>query len=289
MTQISAEIIAHSTANGIDIITFELEYPRFIHSELMTHRVFSRNAASSRAIPIQLGIDMIYESPASPIHWGANQPGMQAKAEVEDPEYAKSLWTNAARSACDYASVLNMQGLHKQIVNRVLEPFTWMKTIVTTTELSNFFELRAHPDAQPEFQALANLMLAACNDSTPEELNSGEWHMPYVTSSKLEGGQVFLQDGQVITLEEALMVSASCCAQVSYRKLDDDLEKAKRVFDRLINSRPMHASPVEHQAKAPLSNWSGTLDVEDGFTHVDTSGYAWSGNFRGWIQHRQLL
>tara|TARA_R110000744_G_C19371770_1_gene563193 strand:- start:52463 stop:54367 length:1905 start_codon:yes stop_codon:yes gene_type:complete len=146
---ISAKVIAHSksSVDGKEIITFELVYPRFIHGEIMTHRMFSRNAASSRAIPVQKMIDMVRALPAKPVHWGKNQPGMQAKEEVSNWDafgQGEYQWNGAAFDASTRAETLNNQGYHKQIVNRILEPFQWMKTVVTATEWENFFWLRNH-------------------------------------------------------------------------------------------------------------------------------------------------
>ena len=128
----NAKVILHSVSEeGKQIVTFELTYPRFIHGEVMTHRVFSRNAMSSRAIPVAKMIEQVRTNPAMPVHWGANQSGMQAHAEVEDKARAVMLWAEAAKSACEYAEKLVFLGLHKQIANRILEPFQWMRTIVS--------------------------------------------------------------------------------------------------------------------------------------------------------------
>lgn len=144
-----ATIVADSVSavNGQRLITYELEYPRFIHAELMTHRLFSRNAASSRAIPISKMMEMVEETPAMPVEWGMNQAGMQAKEVHSNPEVCESVWKLAAQQAVYSAQALQNLGLHKQIVNRVLEPFQIMKTIVTATEFDNFFWLRCHKDA----------------------------------------------------------------------------------------------------------------------------------------------
>lgn len=153
-----AKIILDSiNESGDRLTTFQLRYPRFIHSELMTHRVFSRNAMSSRAVPVAKMIAQVRENPAKPIHWGMNKPGMQATEEVPVAS-AEHLWQKAANLAADVAEQMVKLNLHKQVANRILEPFQWMNTIVTATEWDNFFELRAHPDAQPEFQKLAVMM-----------------------------------------------------------------------------------------------------------------------------------
>jgi len=293
---IKATIVQDSVCLGKRITTFELEYPRFIHAELMTHRQFSRNAASSRAIPIEKMIQHVLDQPAAPIHWGANQPGMQAKQELGElaKHNAKNVWRFAIDSAISWARELSNSGLHKQIANRVTEPFQIMKTIVTATEFDNWFWLRDHADAQPEIKDLAAKMLAQTQGSTPMEITPGEWHVPYVERVRSpRSNQLLYCLGDIsITLEEAKMISASCCAQVSYRRTDDSLDKAKMVFDRLINSEPVHASPVEHQATPMQSSASHLGDVglwETGVTHVDRKGHYWSGNFKGWIQFRQLI
>ena len=277
------------------LTTFELVYPRFIHGELMTHRMFSRNAASSRAIPIDKVIELLQTNPAMPVHWGKNQSGMQANTEIDNIEGAKLLWLAARDSAITHAIVMRDMGLHKQIVNRILEPYQLMKTIVTATEFNNWFWLRAHPDAQPEIKELAEKMLHVYEQSTPQELFEGEWHVPYVNTQRNIFSEFFYYDenDKNLTAEEARMISASCCAQVSYRKNDGSLEKAHVVFDRLINSVPVHASPVEHIA-APITKeaieraMNPDADPE-GITHVDINGYPWSGNLRGWVQYRQLI
>lgn len=291
---ISAKIIADSynPTHEARITTFELVYPRFVHGELMTHRVFSRNAASSRAIPIDKVIELVETTPAMPVHWGANQAGMQAKAEVSDIERAKKVWLSARDSAVVYAKALRDAGLHKQIVNRVLEPFQLIKTIVTATDFNNWFWLRDHEDAQPEIAELAAIMAIAYENSTPELLINGEWHVPYVkTQVSPYQGRLYLDENDNYTsIIEARMISASCCAQVSYRKNDSSLDKASMVFDRLINSVPVHASPVEHIA-TPIPYASEPMDYFDieGVTHINKDGVPFSGNLRGFVQFRQLI
>jgi hypothetical protein len=291
---ISAKIIADSTSKfGTRMTTFELEYPRFIHSELMTHRMLSKNAASSRAIPIQRMHDVIIEKPASPVFWGKNQAGMQANEEIQHVMAAKDRWNAAAKEVVKIAQDLAELGLHKQIVNRVTEPFQLMKTVISGTEWSNFLWLRNHEDAQPEFKELAQCVENAMITNVPMRLEAGEWHVPYIRLERNRvGGKLryFVGDDVELTMEQARMVSASCCAQVSYRKNDDSLEKALQIFDRLINSQPIHASPVEHQA-TPMQDLrnDSKYNWEDGMTHVDRNGNRWSGNIREWVQFRKLI
>lgn len=313
---ISAKVVADSKSKitGKRITTFELEYPRFIHSEFMTHRLFSRNAASSRAIPVATAIKLIRENTAMPIHWGKNQPGMSAKEECDatydfvafgdDMSWTREdIWNRARDAAVQFARIFSDIDYHKQIVNRLLEPFTHIKVVVTATEYTNFFWLRKHPDAQPEIQELAERMWEALDASVPMILDVGEWHMPYYRDGYWSpSGYVNITQTDIVdvddkrkghSLQEALMISSSQCAQVSYRKTDDTLEKAKIIYDRLVNSEPVHASPFEHQA-TPINyfnddavgmnhNWS------EGITHKDRYNNAWSGNFMDWIQHRQLI
>jgi len=294
---ITAKIIADSTdQKGVRIITFELDYPRFIHSELMTHRVFSRNSASSRAIPIQSMIDNIRANPATPIHWGKNQTGMQAKQELTgvELEAAQTQWGAAATDALYWSYRLSTNGTHKQIANRITEPFQHMKVVVTSTEWNNWFWLRNHPDAQPEIAELAKQMLIAMENSKTEVLKHGEWHLPYVkTYRDTEDSVRTYWDDEVaqITLQQAIMISASSCAQVSYRKNDTSLEKAEVIYKRLIESEPCHASPVEHQAMC-YDQHIGLGEFGEwpvGYTHIDRKGQLWSNNFRSWIQNRALI
>ena len=280
--QISAQLVKHSLSqeSGVRLRTWLLEYPRIIHGELLTHRVFSKNSASSRAIPIDKVIAMVETDPAEPVHWGANQAGMSARVEVEDKEAARRAWKEASLAAVEQARKLQSLGLHKQVVNRVLEPFQWMRVVLTGTEFENFWWLRDHPDADPTLQRLASLMHEIDKASKPNLLKEGEWHLPFVESSRVNGRQVF-KDG--MQLADALKLSVSLCAQTSFRKQDDSLEKATDLYKRLVESEPCHSSPTEHQA---LCATEGNLE---GWTHMAANGSLWSGNLRGWVQYRQTI
>ena len=278
---ISAKVIAYSVYVDKELITFELEYPRFIHSEFMTHRVFSRNGASSRAIPIQTQIQYIQTNTAGPVEWGKNKPGMQADEPIENDKEAEKLWISARDAAIVHANQLSQLGVHKQLTNRVLEPFSHMKVVLTTTELDNWFELRDHKDAQPEIQELARTMKIAKEQYVKTPLSVGDWHLPYYQNGHWN-------NTSPDTLDDAIAISASCCAQVSYRKLDDGLSKAKNIYDKLLTSKPMHASPFEHQATPMEANEYNWLTIP-GVTHIDKFGNVWSNNFKGWVQYRALL
>lgn len=295
---ITARILADSISpHGERMTTMEIEYPRFILAELNTHRMLSKNSASSRAIPVATMHETIRTQGAQPVFWGKNQPGMQAAQELQgsDKSMARYTWAIARDMAIKFAKELADLGAHKQITNRITEPWMMMKTVISGTEWANFYYLRDHPDAQPEIRELARVMHEAHNNSTPQLLNPGEWHVPYVTTYRsIINNELLYADskGDDISVEDARIISASCCAQVSYRKNDDTLEKAQKIFNQLIYSKPAHASPVEHQA-TPMDlptycNYEPET-WEPGVTHVSANGDLWSGNLRGWIQHRKLI
>ena len=241
---ITAKIVADSINVSIRdkrITSFVLTYPRFIHAELMTHRMFSRNAASSRAIPISKFIEDVLTDPALPVHWGANQKGMQADNEVDETTKAKAMmiWNEARDSAVEHAKRLNDLGIHKQIANRLMEPFFHITTLVTATEYENFFKLRAHKAAQPEIRELAYKMLDALHHSLPDKKEEGEWHIPF--------GDKFT-DG--LSLEQKLKVSTARAARVSYKTFEGEInyDKDYSLHDQLLSEG--HYSPFEHCAQA---------------------------------------
>lgn len=297
--KITAKIIADSiTAAGNRMTTMEIEYPRFILAELNTHRMLSKNSASSRAIPVKAMHEQIKASPAEPVFWGKNQAGMQAKEELTGTDLgdAQFIWQRAMGDALHWASTMAERlQLHKQIANRITEPWMTMKTVISGTEWKNLWWLRCHADAQPEFHVLAVKMQEAYNKSTPTLLYPGEWHVPYVNVHRdVASGELSYRDttGQALSSHEATIISASCCAQVSYRKNDDSFEKAEKIFRQLIESQPCHASPVEHQATPMQYTSTNAYEPETwepGVTHVSANGDLWSGNLRGWIQHRKLI
>lgn len=299
MDKPKVKIIADSiNAIGKRITTFEIEYWRAVHAELLTHKMLSRNSASSRAIPVSSVISMVRTAPAMPSHWGKNQSGMQAKELLtgQTLEYAKETWLLAAKSAANFSEDLAELGCHKQIANRVTESFQMIKVVVTATEWNNCWHLRDHDDAQPEIHDLfAEMRRQYKTSQVITYLKPGEWHLPYIhlgftiTDNILK---YFDPDNNELTEQQALMISASLCAQVSYRKSDQTLEKAETIYDRLVNSKPVHASVFEHQAQCmdePMVNPYDVNTWPEGLTHVDRDGKLWSGNLQGWIQHRQFI
>lgn len=291
---IRAEVICDSiSVLGDRLTTFKLRYPKFIHGEFMTHRVISRNASSSRAIPTKKLIEEVRSDAlrAAPVFWGKNQPGMQAaeeldyfdfwkKGQVLSPrEKAKDEWRSAAIAAAEYAQRLDSLGVHKQIVNRILEPFSHINVVATATEWDNFFGLRLHKDAQPEMRVLANAMWQARKQSTPVGLRPGAWHLPFCPD--VHGKRCTPPN------DDAIKVSVARCARVSYEShetgrpstIDEDL----KLYDRLLGAQPLHASPAEHQATPDVYRMNNVHDFWF-WEHLKEHG-----NFVGWRQYRKML
>lgn len=261
---ISARVIADSVSpTGKRITTLVLRYHRFFHQEFLTHRMLSRNSASSRAIPVNKMLARVLSDPAIPIWWGKNQPGMVAKSELSTIHkwIAIKLWILAGMMMCVCAKIFQMIGLHKQTANRILEPWVWMETVVTATEWGHMFNLRMAPDAQVEFKQLVECIINAMNESVPVQLNPGEWHLPFVNKYEVD----------TYGYEDCLKLSVARCARVSLLNHDGTIDphKDKELWTHLKHC--CHASPFEHQA-TPLS---------DPCEH--------SGNFIGWLQYRKSL
>jgi hypothetical protein len=291
---ISAKVLAHSiTEWGKEIVTFELEYHRFIHAEIMTHRLFSRNCASSRAIPTKKMLALIRGQPAVPIFWGKNQAGMQAVEECSEKIKWKGgkatpekFWLSAMDGSLSEAEAFAIAGYHKQVVNRLTEPFQMIKVVVTATEFANFFHLRLHEAVQPELRELARCMKEALSKSKPmlrvrgEITSEKEYHLPYVSE----------EERHTLKIEDLIVVSVARCAAISYRNEDYPLEKCKEVYSRLIGGDRIHGSALEHIARSMfVSKDPEFLELEEGVTHSDRNKDLWSGNFKGWIQYRKLL
>lgn len=264
---IKAEVVLDTVWNGKRITTLQLRLPRFILAQLNTHRSFSRATASSRAIPTSKLLEMVKNDAVQPVYWGKNKAGMQASEEVDAETKEKALqeWRLAALNASKTAEKLLELGLHKQIANRILEPFMWAETIVTATEWDNFFKLRLHEDSQPEIQELARCMKEAMDNSEPVK---SKIHLPYITLDEMED---YVQ-GSVVTDSESLNeclyqyfvpISAARCARVSYLNHDQSnpvIEKDLATAEKLLSAG--HWSPFENQAYAlteviPCRNFIG--------------------------------
>jgi thymidylate synthase ThyX len=301
VTTISAKVIAHSVhAGGQEICSMQLRYPRPIHGEFMTHRVFSRNASSSRAVPVPKLIEDIRRDPFVPLYWGRNQPGMQAgedhNALVGSLETREERWLRSMEMAIEAAEDFHRGGYHKQIVNRLLEPFSHINVLVTADEWDNFFELRDHPDAEPHIQALARAMKEAMKNSKPKLLGSEEWHLPYVTSEDRTDAVHYMQQVTGMNwpspdrIEETLIkVSVARCARVSYLTHEGkapNFEEDMKLYERLVGGVPLHASPAEHQA-CP-GKLSGLFTIKGKRVNTYEKEFL-HGNFTGWQQYRQFL
>jgi hypothetical protein len=288
---ISAKMILDSVSPiGIRICTLELRYPKFIHGEVMTHRVFSRNASSSRAIPVERLIQDVIDDPAMPSKWFKNKPGMVGTEEIVGLELEVLIedWLQARDAAVVSARRMIDRGAHKQHINRVIEPFCHINTLVTSTSWANWDALRNHPDADPTIAELARATKAASDASKPMVLAPGQWHLPYVTSQDinlLSGGVVKDHDD----LKKIMKISVARCASVSYKTVDGKrmtVDKANEIYDKLLSAQPLHASPAEHQATPDVFTNLGDETVGDRWTWAQPKLH---GNFKGWCQYRQLL
>lgn len=322
---IYAKVLAHSISPaGVEILTFEVSYPRIILAELNTHSMICKNSSSSRAIPFE---KMAASLTGRPVRFGANQAGMQDKGDdyaapvvFEDchdgmtPEYA---WEQASLHAKEFSKAFYNAGYHKQVYNRLTEPFQMMKTVLTATEYANFYWLRNHEAADPTLQELARCMYEAASRSRPITLYPGEWHLPYVYLQVLRdrhpGGVTYWIDdessetrGKELTLEEAIAVSTARCAAVSFRNVDYGVEKSKEVCARLIGDARKHGSAFQHQAtpmqpyayefgypnavtKKHINDSQMPHTWEPGVSHADREKNLWSAQFKGWIMHRKLI
>lgn len=274
------------------LTTMEIVMHRIVLAEFNTHRAFSRNSASSRAIPVEKQIERIAKSPAVPLSFPQEQRGMQGGQELSEPylKLAKEAWMSACQTAVGWAGILHGLGVHKSVTSRLLEPFMWHTVIVSATEWDNFFDLRINAQAQPEIQAVALEMEKALWKSKPQLLAIGEWHLPYVTgydyydimgtcySDSYDNTVQACVPDLVANTELAKKCSAARCARVSYlthdgeRSIEKDVQLAARLA-KPPGGGPMHASPFEHVATPVDETWDGNV----------------LGNFRGFRQWRHDL
>lgn len=271
--------------DGIRLTTVVARYPRLIHDELLTHRMLSRNSSSLRAIPVLAQIRSISQNPYCPEEWGSNQKGMQAGLAVSEPDRCRMSWLGAKNYSVARALELADLDVHKQHANRLLVPFSWITTVITATDWANFFALRCHPAAQPEFQKIACMIRDAMVASTPRRLEHGEWHLPFIRDGdRTEIGT---------DIETLKRISAARCARVSYLthegKRDHQADLA--LYDRLVGEVPRHSSPLEHVA-TPDSQYQGRLGLINMLFGTQGKRENWmdrilyNANFKGWCQHR---
>lgn len=308
----SARVILDSISPaGHRLTTMEVTIARFNTVDFNTHRMLSRNSASSRAIPIQKQIDRVLSDPMVPIFWPKNQKGMLAVESLigEAREASERLWRRTSKAVAEVAQGLLEIGLHKQLTNRLLEPFLWQTILVTATDWDNFFALRRHPETQAELRQGADLMWEAREASTPRPLAEDEWHLPLVFGPngeflhpddeddawRIAEGLVGPEE-QSPYLKVLRMVSVGRCARVSSlthegrRDLTADIDLRNRLL------KNGHMSPFEHVAR-PMSNWEyqdvfkqdkwAWTEAAEHWYPVGTTHYL--GNFEGWIQERKLI
>ena len=317
-TNISAKVVCDSISEqGIRLTTFEIEYPRIVMSEFNTMRAISKNSSSSRAIPVSKMLEHTKGINLKPVYFGSKKSGMQAGDELvgEDLQYAKSTWESALHSMVHSAKILDGCGVAKEVCNRLVEPFQLVKVVCTATDWGNFFNLRLHPDSDPNLCMLAYKMYEAMQESKPIKLKAGEWHLPFVNVGWNGKGEMCYadEDFNFVELEQAIKLSAASCASVSYRTEGMTLEKADKIFDMLIKAEVIHSSPFEHLATPvkkhlcifkdngyvfaesevdldlSVNLTHNTLTWEEGVTHMNKQGELCSGNLRGFIQYRHLL
>jgi hypothetical protein len=293
--QVEVILASKATAGSPPIYTIRMRYPRIIHGEIMTHRMFSRNARSSRAVPVKTMLNEVRNTPFVPWHFGKNQGGMQADEECNEPvqiEINNIYYNNVSREEawiynCDtsasVAEAFMLAGYHKQIPNRLLEPFSWIDTLITSTNWSNFLWLRDHKDAEPHLQDLARLVEKAIDEAEFQQLEPGEWHLPYITDEDYwEFRKLYRYS--VTLRKELCKISAARCARISYKPFDGDASYDREIerYDMLVKADRVHASPLEHQATPDRfdPDYPNTNTWENPNMH---------GNFSGWIQARKLV
>lgn len=302
---IEAKVIADSIGvQAPRLITFEVEYPRIIHAELMTHRVFSRNASSSRAIPVDRMLRRIENDPAQPVEWRMNEPGMQGYtvAPAHIAEEATRLTLLGRDFMMNIARQMEALGLHKQHVNRETERWQHIKVVITSSQWMNWFGLRDHEAADPTIAALARAMRAAMEASAPQFLRQGEWHLPYITEHDAERAKAFLTNAgrsdlavvkflkrmsvarsDLAVVECLKRMSVARCGRVSYNNFKGEVPEVASdlaLFEKLVVAQPVHASPSEHQASP---------DFKLGASTDRWSAPERHGNLTGWLQFRKFI
>lgn len=291
---VDVKLLQHSySPDGISMYSFEVEIPRIILAEWNTHGMLNTNAQSSRAVPTKKLIEEVRRNPYMPSHWGKNQKGMQAYEEQDSPVNnmpKEAFWDICVHSACDNAQAIEEAGYHKQIANRIIEPYSHTKLVVSGTEWNNFFNLRIHKDAEPNIREMAIKIYEVTRSSAGVRLYNGEWHLPYISMYRQEGHMRYVFDNQYVSLSEAIRISLACVAQVSYRSLNTHPAAIDRIYNSLFPSdgAPIHGSPAQHLA-TPFKEAQCKGDWQEGETHRDRDGYSWSAQLRGWCQYRKLI
>lgn len=264
----SAEVVLDSaTAEGVRLTTFLVILPKWLLAELNTHRGLSKNASSSRAIPIWRYIRQVVKNPVFLIEYGAERRGMVATEVLTGWKrvVAEQAWLLGRYPMIGIALFLHYgPGLHKQAANRLLEPWVWAQDVVTGNEdmVRHFIGLRDHPAAQPEMREVGFLLHKAYRYSRPRVLNDGEWHLPFLR----------LEERWKLSLTDKIKASVARCARASLFHAEGYVSVIRDVglYNRLRRAAPPHLSPFEHVCRpAPAEHKSG--------------------NVTGWEQWRKLV
>ena len=278
---IKASIVKDSISpDGKRITTMQVTTPKFIDAEFEKHRLISSNSSSDRAIPVS---KMVSRPWYEPHDLRLNQPGMQGAALAGKTD--KNSFINDIRYLKCVVNTILLENtsIHKQHLNRYLLGFSFQDKVITATEWDNFFLLRLNPAADPAIYELAVCMKAVMVKSVPVELSCSEYHLPYITEL----------DRAANSLETLIRLSIARCARVSYLNHDNSIPNSDKdldLYDMLLKSE--HMSPFEHVARAmefPAQDSEGLAYFRDGITALDRDMNYWSGNFKGWIQHRHEL
>lgn len=245
------------------VITLELEFPKFILAEFSKHRNISFNTSSSRAIPVEKMLETIQEHPIQ-FKWTKKGPGMSGEPlDKDSPTFknANEIAVEIRNFLIKKVKQLDAIGIHKQHANRFLETFQTVKVIATANyyRWMDFLWLRLDDAVQPEMYDLAKEIQEAINNSTPEKRGKNEWHIPYVDG---------VEEYKDLPLLDKLKISASCCAQVSYRKLDTSIEKSIDIYNKLVGGQKLHATPFEHQFAWDSSSNVGNITWGRQFRHI---------------------
>lgn len=281
------------------VTSLQVTMPRFILAEFNTHRVLSRNSASSRAIPVERRIEQIRTSPFVPEAFGKNRSGMQASEALDASgnAAARELWLDAAADAVKHAAALAHVEVHKQHANRVIETYAWHTVVVTSTEWENWDALRVSKMAQPEMFQVAGMMKEVRAASVPRRVDYSEWHLPYVDPEDV-GAYLRANNasgrGSFDLMLDMAKLSAGRCAAVSYERQSStsDMEKAIARADGLVSNghmsplenalRPMNIHELEIFGKAEYT-WNRVAFVPTGRLRY------FLGNVEGWVQLRKMI
>jgi thymidylate synthase ThyX len=303
---ISAEVVQASSYKGKSIWTLNLKYGLIVHAELLRHRLLSHSVKSNRAIEPHRIRKEVLTDPYVPVRFGKNQRGMVANGESKFSSIARRVWLTGRYFACAVHWTLDKLGIHKEVCNRVLNPWQHVRETMTFTEIDNLLNLRLHKDAQPDIQELVlkikRAIEDACINNQVCELKLNEYHVPYVRRIYSNGVLVYQDnDGTLLNTEQAVQCSVARCARSSYDNHDGSsctynnkngkMRTDKELYKDLLVMQPLHASPAEHVAtpmESPVSSNNDWVNIQ-GITHMTKDGRLWSGNFNGWIQHRHTL